>query len=164
MGYDPQDWSCLIRIICIRHVCIYIVFILLSWIYIYIYICIYIYIYMCTYIYIYTYYCICIYIYILYLYSNFPTTHFWEVKHVDKWQMSPLDLLRPWIVPIDRGTVDEWRKPGDGMGPQNEVLDLNGHGFNGDANNNIIQYVYNIYIYTVLSYINIYIYIYSIII
>lgn len=33
------------------------------------------------------------------------------------------------------------------MGLQNEVLDLNGHGFNGDANNNIIQYVYNIYLY-----------------
>ena len=73
MGYDPQDWSCLIRIICIRHVYIYIYSVYSSfvniyiYIHVYIYICTYIYIYIHTYIYIYiyTYYCICIYIYIL---------------------------------------------------------------------------------------------------
>ena len=65
MGYDPQDWSCLIRIICIRHVCIYSVY--SSFVNIYIYIHMYLYIYM--YIYIYTHITVYIYIYIIFVFQ-----------------------------------------------------------------------------------------------
>ena len=52
------------------------------------------------------------------------------------------------------------------MGPQNEardILDVNGHGFTGDANNNIIQCIYIYIIYTfIYIYIQYHIYIHII--